>query len=139
MSGWRDNLVMRIQPIRKEIKMTTPKKQEGIDEVLLAVSEFVANGGTLTAENFDEFAKSFEPKPNPYLEYSLDTLREVSRIYTSSMDLGKTIVVDEVEYTYAEALAFVDDAIAHRQETDFCPHGWFVHQEGLCGYCESGD
>ncbi len=119
--------------------MTTPKKQEGIDEVLLAVSEFIANGGTLDARNFDEFAKSFEPKPNPYLQYSLETLREVSRIYTSSMDLGKTIVVDGVEYTYAEALGFVDDAIAHRQETDFCKHGWFVHQEGLCGYCESGD
>ena len=113
------------------------KYEQGKEEVLLAVSEFIANGGILTAENFDDFAKSFEPKPNPYLEYSLDTLREVSRIYTSSMDLSKLVVIDGVGYTYAEALDFVDRAIERRQETDFCSHGWFIHQEGLCGYCES--
>jgi hypothetical protein len=115
------------------------KYEQGKEEVLLAVSEFLANGGTITAENFDDFAKLFEPKPNPYLNYSLDTLREVSRIYTSAMDFTKLVTIDGVEYTYAEALAFVDEAIDHRQETDFCKHGMFKWQEALCGFCEAGD
>ena len=115
------------------------KYEQGKEEVLLAVSEFLANGGTITAENFDDFAKSFEPKPNPYLGYSLDTLTEIQRIYVNEIDLAKIIIVDDVEYSYGEVIQFVADAIEHRQETDFCKHGWFIHQEGLCGYCESGD
>lgn len=115
----------------------TSKYEQGKEEVLLAVSEFIANGGTLTAENFDDFAKSFEPKPNPYLEYSLDTLTEIQRIFVGYTNLAHTTVIDGVEYSYGEVIQFVADAIEHRQETDFCKHGWFIHQEGLCGYCES--
>jgi hypothetical protein len=120
------------------IKMPS-KYEQGREEVLLAVSEFLANGGTITAENFDDFAKSFEPKPNPYLGYSLDTLTEIQRIFVGYTDLAHTTVIDDVEYSYGEVIQFVAEAIEHRQETDFCKHGWFIHQEGLCGYCESGD
>jgi hypothetical protein len=115
----------------------TSKFEQGKEEVLLAVSEFVANGGTLTAENFDDFAKSFEPQPNPYLEYSLDTLTEIQRVFVGYTDLSNTIEIEGVKYSYGECIQFVADAIERRQETDFCSHGWFIHQEGLCGYCES--
>ena len=113
------------------------KHEEGKEEVLLAVSEFVANGGILTADNFAEFAKSFEPAPNPFVGYSLELLYDLQNRYSSVFDFGSKLFVDGQQITYAEALAFVGEAIEIRKERDFCSHGQFKWQEALCGYCES--
>jgi hypothetical protein len=110
--------------------------REGQQEVLVAIAEYFGNGGELNAKNFEEFAATYDPKPNPYLQYSLDTLIEIQRIYVSEIDITKLIVVEGVEYSYGEAIEFVADAIERRQETDYCKHGWFIHQEGLCHGCE---
>jgi hypothetical protein len=115
------------------------KYEDGKEEVLLAVSEFIANGGTLDARNFAEFAKSFEPAPNPFVQYSLELLYDLQRRYSSVFDFGSKLMVDGGQITYAEALQFVGEAIEIRKERDFCSHGQFKWQEALCGYCESGE
>lgn len=112
--------------------------RNGQQEVLIAIAEFLGNGGELTADNFEKFAETYDPKPNPYSQYSLDTLTEIQRIFMNQSDPSQTLVIDEVEYSYGEALEFIAEAIERRHETDFCKHGVFkwTDHDIPCGACE---
>lgn len=120
--------------------MSNADYREGQDDVLVAIAEFIGNGGTLDKDNFEQFAKTFEieEKPNPYLNYSMDTLTEIQRIYTTQADTHSTITVEGVDYTYGEVIQFVGEAIERRQKTDYCKHGVFKWTEYdiPCGACE---
>lgn len=111
--------------------------REGQQEVLVAIAEYFGNGGELNANNFEEFAATYDPKPNPFSGYSLELLRELQSIYSANSHLGDGIFIEDVKYSYGEAMEFVAEAIERREETDYCKHGWFIHQEGLCGACEA--
>lgn len=108
--------------------------RNGQQDVLIAIAEFFGNGGELTADNFEEFAQTYDPKPNPYSKYSLDTLRELANQYSFLLGSGRTTLGNGEDL--GEAYEFVLEAMENREVTDFCKHGWFKYQEGLCHGCE---
>jgi hypothetical protein len=40
--------------------------RNGQQEVLIAIAEFLGNGGELTPDTFEKFAETYDTKPNPY-------------------------------------------------------------------------
>jgi hypothetical protein len=86
------------------------------------------------ATEYLEGLKDERVRNNPYTSYSLDTLEFLSSDYIKLLGNGhKTLANGE---NLAEAYELVLSAIERRQKTDFCKHGRFIHQEGLCHYCE---
>ena len=118
--------------------MNTKSYREGQQEVLIAIAEFLGQGGQLNAENFEEFAATYDPKPNPLSGYSLELLIELQKIYSANSHNSGKIVIEDVEYSYGEALEFVAEAIERREETDYCKHGVFkwTDHDIPCGACE---
>ena len=113
--------------------------REGQQEVLVAIAEFLGQGGELTTENFEEFAATYDPKPNPYFSYSLETLEVLAHDYTFKIGGGRTkLASGEI---LGEALEQVLEAIEYRREVDFCRHGVFRWGDGdvPCAPCEFAD
>lgn len=81
----------------------------------------------------EEIESIKEEHAGEFLNYSLDTLEFLSQDYIMKLGNGHTRIGDE---NLAKAYEQVQSAIAVRQKKDFCKHGWFIHQEGLCHWCE---
>jgi hypothetical protein len=112
---------------------------EGQEKVLNAIREFIENGGELNKETLDEFAEEFEPKPNHYLSYSLDTLRQLAHDYAFKIGGGRTKLANgEI---LGEAYQQVLEAIEERERTDYCKHGVFkwTDYDIPCAACEFAD
>jgi hypothetical protein len=109
--------------------------RNGQQEVLIAIAEYLGNGGELNADNFEQFAQTYDrTEDNPYSRYSLDTLRELARQYSFLLGNGRTTIGNGEDL--GQAYEFVLEAMEDREDTDHCKHGWFKYQEGLCHGCE---
>lgn len=110
--------------------------RDGQQDVLVAIAEFLGQGGELNAENFEEFAATYDPKPNPYSSYSLDTLEQLAQDYAFKIGGGRTKLANGENL--GEAYEQVLEAIEYRREIDFCRHGVFkwTDHDIPCGACE---
>jgi hypothetical protein len=125
---------------QKEKEMSNSKDfRDGQQDVLIAIAEFLGQGGELNTENFEQFAETYEPKPNHYEKYSLDTLQELASTYSFMIAGGRTKLANgEI---LGEAYEQVLEAIEYRQSIDFCKHGVFRWGDGdvPCAACEFAD
>jgi hypothetical protein len=81
----------------------------------------------------EEIESAKEENAGEFMSYSLDTLEFLSQDYAMKLGNGhETIGGQNLSKAYDQ----VQSAIAVRQKKDFCKHGWFIHQEGLCHWCE---
>ena len=113
--------------------------RDGQQDVLIAIAEFLGQGGELNAENFEKFAETYEPKPNPYEKYSLDTLEHLAQDYSFKLGGGRTRLANGENL--GEAYQQVLEAIEYRQSIDYCKHGVFRWGDGdvPCAACEFAD